>query len=296
MLPRLRRPGGGTRGARRKSMRPWHEPGASGGVAHSNGTTPSVCWEPSGTTLPSPAAQPPSPVTQPRATGARRCNHRRHRAAQPPPRPPPRTPRPSPAEALRRVTGAVPPPRPQAHSSHRRSALAVDSNGSTTVDNQPFFVGPASAARRYRPPPAPPPRTPAPPLRTPLRRAYRAHAPEVSHVPRARRPAPEGPVRRSAREMARTSRAGPPPAGNGAAVSPSPPSPVRRADPRRVHGSASTPVRRERTAGRTATRPGHIRPPPPPPPATRAALGRPSDGRGTTSGAGHNPAIRTHAP
>lgn len=230
-------------------MRPWHEPGGLG------------------------QSRPCQRNYGFRLLGIRWRNHRRlNRTTPHPPHPAPaaarlRAPRAPPAGAAHQVSRTVPPPYPQAQSSHRRSALAADSNGSTTVDNQPFFADGTSAPPRARPH--------APPFRAPAGRAFPARAPEVPRVARARRPAPEGPVRRSAREMARTSRAGPPPAGNGAAVSPSPPSPVRRADPRRVHGSASTAARRERTAGRTATRPGHIRHPSPPPPAPRAATARP---------------------
>lgn len=61
------------------------------------------------------------------------------------------------------------------------------------------------------------------------------------------------------REASFTSRTGPPPAGNEAAVSPSPLSRVQWADPRSTHGNASETARRERTAGRTATRQEHVR-------------------------------------
>lgn len=68
-------------------------------------------------------------------------------------------------------------------------------------------------------------------------------------------------ARRAVRETRLASRTGPPPAGNEAAASPSPQCPMRRADPRSTHGSASVRTGRERTAGRTATREEHARTP-----------------------------------
>lgn len=72
---------------------------------------------------------------------------------------------------------------------------------------------------------------------------------------------------RTVREVGLTSRTGPPPAGNGAAVSPSPLSPVQRADPRGTQPSVTATAGPERTGGRTAThrehaapRPAHPRP------------------------------------
>lgn len=68
-------------------------------------------------------------------------------------------------------------------------------------------------------------------------------ASSFSHSRRAPQPAivrfhpPRRAAPRTAREVGLTSRTGPPPAGNGAAVSPSPLSPVQRADPRSIHGS-----------------------------------------------------------
>lgn len=64
--------------------------------------------------------------------------------------------------------------------------------------------------------------------------------------------------RRTVREVSFTSRTGPPPAGNEAAVSPSPLDPVQWADPRSTHGNASETAGRERTAGRTATHQEHV--------------------------------------
>ncbi len=71
---------------------------------------------------------------------------------------------------------------------------------------------------------------------------------------RLRRPrtpvrAPRGGPPRTVREVGLTSRTGPPPAGNGAAVSPSPLSPVQRADPRGTQPSPS-PAGRARAHGR----------------------------------------------
>lgn len=62
---------------------------------------------------------------------------------------------------------------------------------------------------------------------------------------------------RTARKAGYASRTGPPPAGNEAAASPSPLSPVQWADPRSTHGSALSTAGQQRTAGRTATRQEH---------------------------------------
>lgn len=67
---------------------------------------------------------------------------------------------------------------------------------------------------------------------------------------------------RTVREVGLTSRTGPPPAGNGAAVSPSPLSPVQRADPRGTQTSVPPIAGPERTAGRTATHREHAAPRP----------------------------------
>lgn len=85
-----------------------------------------------------------------------------------------------------------------------------------------------------------------------------------------RSPIRPAPARRTVREARFTSRTGPPPAGNEAAVSPSPLRPTRRADPRSTHGSAPPRTRPERTAGRTATHQEHARTP-----RTGPARGRP---------------------
>ncbi len=74
--------------------------------------------------------------------------------------------------------------------------------------------------------------------------------------------APLADLPRTVREVGLTSRTGPPPAGNGAAVSPSPLSPVQRADPRRSQTSVPAIAGPERTAGRTATRREHAAPRP----------------------------------
>lgn len=240
MLPRLSRPGGGTRGARRKSMRPWHEPGGVGGAVPLNGTMHSVCWRPERPRLRRGALR----------GGGRTPHH---------------------------LTPTGPPPLLHTHSGHRATAPAVNSGVRRTLR----FGHSLSTRPRHPLRPAPPVRRSTGPP------GARSNRPRPSGARPFHGPAgvPRRAFPRSAREMACTSRAGPPPAGNGAAVSPSPPSPVRRADPRTLHGSASTPVRRERTAGRTATRPEHIRHGSPPPPDTRAV-----------SGTGNNPAIRTDAP
>lgn len=82
----------------------------------------------------------------------------------------------------------------------------------------------------------------------------RAKAASPSRTPA---PAPRLPARHAVREAQFAPRTGPPPAGNEAAVSPSPPRPVRRADPRSTHANASVRTGPERTAGRTATHKEH---------------------------------------
>ena len=148
---------------------------------------------------------------------------------------------------------------------------------------------------------------------SPLRRTARSMATRrTAHTPGVPADAspPDGAVRFNARSGRWASPPGPdpPPAGIGTAVSPSPLSPVQRADPRGSHGSAPAPAGPERTAGRTATHQEHAYPLP----AAhrgRSAASRPTPAHGADAGPERTlpdgaqsartdniPAIRTSAP
>lgn len=241
MLPRQRRAGVATDGARRERMRPWQRPERDYRPRR-RVRRPRASF-PAATELRIPCVA--SPVRTASTTPIRpRC------ALSPgPPTECPRTCRPN---LIRPATFG-----------HSRSALEPDHQKSPTafIRFSALLLHAASTPRRTRSrtaadrlktlerfgraagPPAP---TPGPPFtRTPTR----THAP--SSTP-ARRTA-----RRTVRETRLASRTGPPPAGNEAAVSPSPQCPVQRADPRSTHGSAPVRTGPERTAGRTATHEEH---------------------------------------
>lgn len=138
----------------------------------------------------------------------------------------------------------------------------VGPSGLRAAPARPRGRGRAGAARKQRRYPAivGPLARPSPDRRYSAILSKRHHARIPCRAPLATPP-------RTVREVGLTSRTGPPPAGNGAAVSPSPLSPVQRADPRGTQPSVTATAGPERTGGRTAThrehaapRPAHPRP------------------------------------
>ncbi len=212
MLPRQRRPGGGTGGAHRMRMRPWQKPGHG-----------STGW--STTELDHPGVAATGTAGGPwlvRAAEQARSGHSRA-AAQRPPRP-----------ALFSQSPLAAGSRVSSTATRRRIPLrvpprAADRTPAMTVETPARSGRSAATCGPAHPPGAPAHASPSP------NPARAAHGPGgVRHLP----------DRFAAR-------------GDWGGVSPSPPCPVRRADPRRAHRSACAPAGPERTAGRTATRQEH---------------------------------------
>lgn len=207
MLPRQRRAGVATDGARRERMRPWQRP--LGGHRDARSVRGSRASPGRATELRIPGVAFPGTVPRERPASGQRPDPDPATAGGHPPPPA----RPRPTVDIRPISGR---------------------NG--TVGH--LIHGPIRSG-----------------INTLGRRRPGQRIRSAIHPPH-RRPTPGDPREHTVREAGLAPRTGPPPAGNEAAISPSPPHRTRRADPRTTHASAASGTGPERTCGRTATHRG----------------------------------------